>query len=105
MANAPEEVSNSEPQSPAEAAASSVEQFKNANTVVFVLSLLGAGILAIVGLVPQCPPLSPYCYESEKVANFTLTAIAVASAIVSWWVWAFGQMASARVALAVDQAK
>jgi hypothetical protein len=83
----------------------SVDQFSNANQVVFVLSIIGAIVIAIVGLVPQCPPLSPFCYDSEKVANFSLIAVGIAAGIASWWIWSFGRMVSSRVALAANQAK
>ena len=82
-----------------------VDQFSNANQVVFVLSIIGAIVITIVGLVPQCPPLNPFCYESDKVPNFGLSAVGIASAIVAWWLWSFGRMVSSRVALAANQAK
>jgi hypothetical protein len=101
-----EEFVNFKPENPKEGAVSAVERFTNANNVVLALSLIGAMVVAIVGLVPQCPVWEgASCYDSDKVNNLTLTAIGLAYAIVSWWIWAFGQLVSARVALAADQAK
>jgi hypothetical protein len=81
-----------------------VDQFSNANQVVFLLSIIGAIIITVVGLIPQCPPLG-LCYESDKVANFGLIAVGLAAGIVSWWIWSFGRMVSSRIALAANQAK
>jgi hypothetical protein len=96
----------SQRENPKDGAVSAVDRFTNANNIVLGLSIIGAVVIAIVGLVPQCPVWEgAYCYDSDKVNNLTLTAIGLAYAIVSWWIWAFGQLVSARVALAADQAK
>jgi hypothetical protein len=101
-----EDFANAQRESPKQGADSAVNRFTSANSVVLVLSLIGSIIVAIVGLVPQCPVWEgAYCYDSDKVNNLTLTAVGLAYGVVSWWIYSFGQLVSARVALAADQAK
>lgn len=78
-------------------ATSKADQFDSANQVVLLLSLIGAGIITIVGLVPACPPGYFACYDSEKVVNWTLVVLGLASGLVSWWIASFGKMLAAYV--------
>jgi hypothetical protein len=50
-------------------------------------------------MIPVCSPADPYCYDENKVINWSLIAVGLATGLVAWWIGSFGQMVAAHVVL------
>jgi integral membrane sensor domain MASE1 len=80
------------------------DNLDGAGAAVLWLGLIGAAVLLIVGFIPACPPGDFNCYESDKMPSWGLIAIALATALTAWWLYALSSVIASRAALAVEVA-
>lgn len=80
------------------------DNLDSAGAAVLWLGLIGAAILLIVGFIPACPPGDFNCYDRNKMPSWGLVAIALATALTSWWLYAISSVIASRADLAAEMA-
>ena len=78
------------------------DNLDSAGVAVLWLGLIGATILIIVGFIPACPPGDFNCYEGDKMPSWGLVAIALATALTAWWLYAISSVIASRADLAAE---
>lgn len=82
------------------AATGAADSLKLIAGILGTLGVVGGVILAVFGLVPQCPAGDSYCSDYDKSVNIVLFASGVVGALFWLWVYAISNAVAARVRLA-----
>jgi hypothetical protein len=72
--------------------------------IMLAITLLGALIAIVIGVIPTCPPLTDGCYESEKTQASNLVLIGASVALISCWFYFVSSVIAARAQLAAEVA-
>jgi hypothetical protein len=76
--------------------------FDYAANAILIITLIGAVIVIIVGLVPTCTFGGYDCDDSAKVAPLGLSVAGATAALIAWWLYAFSAVVATRAQLAAE---